>query len=117
MVGVPRWVVNPCRLRGRHGCARPGSGRAWIQRTSNHEEAVMTTITHETPNGVDVTQLGQTVEAIRNDPTLAIFTFRATNDWLGAALPRLLPGGGYGVQRRRPGHRDPQPALRPGGRA
>ena len=57
----------------------------------------MTTITHETPNGVDVTQLGQTVKAIQNDPTLAIFTFRATNDWLGGGHSRTQVQGFWGA--------------------
>ena len=57
----------------------------------------MTTITHETPNGVDVTQLGRTVEAIQHDPTLAIFTFRATNDWLGGGHSRTRVQGFWGA--------------------
>ena len=57
----------------------------------------MTTITHETPNGVDVTQLGQTVEAIQNDPSLAIFTFRATNNWLGGGHSRTQVQGFWGA--------------------
>jgi len=63
----------------------------------------MSTITHETPNGVDVTQLGQTVEAIQNDPTLAIFTFRATNDWLGGGHSRTqVKGSGAPARRTSP---------------
>lgn len=57
----------------------------------------MTTITHETPNGVDVTQLGHTVEAIQNDPTLAIFTFRATNEWLDGGHSRTRVQGFWGA--------------------
>lgn len=57
----------------------------------------MTTITHETRNGVDVTQLGQTVEAIQNDATLAIFTFRATNDWLGGGHSQTQVQGFWGA--------------------
>jgi uncharacterized OsmC-like protein len=32
-------------------------------------------------NGVNVTRLGQTIEAIRNQPELAQFKFRARNEW------------------------------------
>ena len=39
----------------------------------------MSTITHETPNGVDVARLTETVGAISQDPTLVGFRLRATN--------------------------------------
>jgi uncharacterized OsmC-like protein len=32
-------------------------------------------------NGIDIEQLGQTIEAIKADPGLASFTFRATTSW------------------------------------
>ena len=34
------------------------------------------------PNGVDVDRLFGTVEAIKGDPQLAKFQFRATNEWI-----------------------------------
>lgn len=39
----------------------------------------MTTTT--TPNGIDVAALGETVEAIREDPSIGAFTFRARSTW------------------------------------
>lgn len=49
------------------------------------------------PNGVDVTQLVQTVEAITADPSLAAFRFRASNTWLGGGHSRTSIGGFYGA--------------------
>ena len=34
-------------------------------------------------NGIDVDQLGQTVEAIKEDPSIGAFTFRAVSTWKG----------------------------------
>jgi uncharacterized OsmC-like protein len=48
----------------------------------------MSTTTQQTPNGVDVTQLTDTVAAINSDPRLAAFRFRATNTWLGGGHSR-----------------------------
>jgi uncharacterized OsmC-like protein len=39
----------------------------------------MTTVTVK--NGIDVDQLGQTIEAIKSDPSLGEFTFRASSKW------------------------------------
>ncbi|GAA5126365.1 OsmC family protein [Haloechinothrix salitolerans] len=49
------------------------------------------------PNGVDVTQLVRTVEAIKNDPSLAAFRFRASNTWLGGGRSRTSIDGFYGA--------------------
>lgn len=57
----------------------------------------MSTITHETPNGVDVGRLVETVEAVEQDPTLANFTFRATNTWLGGGHSRTMIQGFWGA--------------------
>lgn len=53
--------------------------------------------TEARPNGVDVTQLVQTVEAIKNDPSLAAFRFRASNTWLGGGRSRTSIDGFYGA--------------------
>lgn len=47
-------------------------------------------------NGVDVVALKQTVGAVRQDPGLADFHFRATNRWLGGARNRSTIKGFYG---------------------
>lgn len=41
----------------------------------------MTDTGHKTDNGIDVTKLVETIEAIKSDPTLAAFTFRARSTW------------------------------------
>ncbi|HSJ60381.1 MAG TPA: OsmC family protein [Jiangellaceae bacterium] len=48
----------------------------------------MSTTTEDTRNGVNVTQLVETVGAIQNDPALATFRFRAHNTWLGGGHSR-----------------------------
>ncbi|MDP3893276.1 OsmC family protein [Nocardioides sp.] len=57
----------------------------------------MSTTTELTPNGVDVAQLVQTVEAISADPSLAAFRFRARNTWLGGARSRTAIQGFWGA--------------------
>jgi hypothetical protein len=54
-----------------------------------------TTTTQSAPNGVDVTQLVETIGAIKQDPTLATFRFRAKNTWLGGVTrePRSKASG------------------------
>jgi uncharacterized OsmC-like protein len=46
---------------------------------NEREERIMSTST--STNGIDVDQLLQTVDAIKSDPTLASFTFRAETSW------------------------------------
>lgn len=48
-------------------------------------------------NGVNVTQLVQTVEAIKDDPSLATFRFRASNTWLGGGRSRTSIDGFWGA--------------------
>jgi uncharacterized OsmC-like protein len=62
----------------------------------------MTTATQDSRNGVNVTQLVETVGAIQNDPSLATFRFRATNTWLGGGHSRTAIQGFWGA-----GHEDP----------
>jgi uncharacterized OsmC-like protein len=57
----------------------------------------MSTTTQDTRNGVNVTQLVETIGAIQNDPTLATFRFRATNNWLGGGRSRTTIGGFWGA--------------------
>ncbi|MDR7443942.1 MAG: OsmC family protein [Armatimonadota bacterium] len=48
-------------------------------------------------NGVDVGQLVETVEAIKANPGLARFTFRATSEWVGGGRSRTKVQGFYGA--------------------
>jgi uncharacterized OsmC-like protein len=61
-------------------------------------------------NGVNVTALGETVEAIQGTPDLARFTFRASNKWLTCGQNRTHVKGFYGAGQEhshaRPFHLD-----------
>ena len=57
----------------------------------------MSTTTEDTRNGVNVTQLVETVGAIQNDPALATFRFRAHNTWLGGGHSRTSIQGFWGA--------------------
>lgn len=48
-------------------------------------------------NGVDVTRLGETVDAVKAQPELASFKFRASNQWLTGGHNRSAIKGFYGV--------------------
>ena len=55
-------------------------------------------------NGVDVTALSETLDAIRRKPELGAFQFRASNTWLGGGLNRSTIDGfhGAGQEQMRP---------------
>lgn len=57
----------------------------------------MSNTTQQNLNGVDVSQLMETVEAIRKQPELARFRFRARNAWLGGGLSQTRIEGFYGA--------------------
>lgn len=54
-------------------------------------------IINQTENGVDVARLGQTVEAIQQQPSLAAFQFRTVNRWFGGGHNRSTIQGFYGA--------------------
>ena len=68
-------------------------------------------------NGVDVTGLMQTIEAVKADPTVAKFRFRVSNEWLEGAHSRSTLNEFYGAgqQHQRPTsfgiHADEPPVL------
>jgi uncharacterized OsmC-like protein len=49
------------------------------------------------PNGVNVEQLAETVNAIKDNPELAQFNFRASTKWLGGGHSRTTIKGFYGA--------------------
>jgi uncharacterized OsmC-like protein len=49
------------------------------------------------PNGVDVEQLVQTVNAVKDNPDLARFHFRATSKWMGGGQSRTTIKDFYGA--------------------
>lgn len=55
--------------------------------------------TTECVNGLDTTQLRETVEAINVRPALARFQFRAANEWIGGGENRSTIRGFYGAGR------------------
>lgn len=55
------------------------------------------TTTAPVRNGVDTAQLFGTLDAITEQPDLAVFRFRATNRWLGGAHNRTSIRGFYGA--------------------
>lgn len=52
---------------------------------------------HSVINGVDVTALGETLEAIQKTPELGKFQFRNANTWLGGSRNRSTIKGFYGA--------------------
>lgn len=57
-------------------------------------------------NGIDLDILGETVQAIQQDPTLGACRFRARNSWLGGNHNRTTITGFYGAGQEIP-HRQP----------
>jgi len=55
--------------------------------------------TQATANGVSVQQLVDTVNAIKADPSLAMFKFRAHNKWVSGGHSRTTVQGFYGAGR------------------
>ena len=57
----------------------------------------MSTTTHEVRNGVDVTQLVQTIGAVQDNPALATFRFRSTTSWQDGGHSRTTIDGFWGA--------------------
>jgi uncharacterized OsmC-like protein len=57
----------------------------------------MTTLTEHVRNGVDTSVLFATLDAVKQQPELAQFQFRATNVWLGGAHNRSTIKDFYGA--------------------
>ena len=61
----------------------------------------MSTTTEEKPatiiNGVNVTALGEVVEAVKGEPTIAKFQFRSRNQWVNGGHNRSTIKGFYGA--------------------
>ena len=56
-------------------------------------------MTESHPNGVDVQQLGATIEAVKADPALANFQFRASTEWQSGAHVQTRIQGFHGVKQ------------------
>ncbi len=57
----------------------------------------MNTQVRNTCNGLDLEQMGQTVTALKNDPSLARFQFRARNQWIDGGENRSTIKDFYGA--------------------
>ncbi|NGZ97110.1 MAG: osmotically inducible protein C [Nitrospira sp. WS110] len=57
----------------------------------------MTTQISKTCNGLDLEQMGQTVTALKNNPALAQFQFRARNQWIDGGENRSTIKDFYGA--------------------
>jgi uncharacterized OsmC-like protein len=53
-------------------------------------------------NGVDVGALFATIAAVKEDPSIATFRFRAANHWLGGDRNRTTVSGFYGAKQELP---------------
>jgi uncharacterized OsmC-like protein len=59
----------------------------------------MKTRVQTTLNGLDLAQMTETVSALKNDPALARFQFRASNRWIAGGENRSTIKGFYGAGR------------------
>lgn len=57
----------------------------------------MNTQTMTTRNGLDLQQMMATIDALKNDPSLARFEFRARNQWINGGENRSTIKGFYGA--------------------
>lgn len=67
----------------------------WTVRPTIHEDMDMRTI--ETKNGLPLGQMAHTVEALKQDPALAQFRFRARNTWVNGGENRSTIKDFYGA--------------------
>jgi uncharacterized OsmC-like protein len=60
-----------------------------------------------TVNGLDTKQMFETIEALKNQPELARFQFRASNNWISGGANRSSIQGFYGAGREDDSRREP----------
>jgi uncharacterized OsmC-like protein len=67
----------------------------------HHEETIHMTTTMSNParNGVDTAALFATIDAVKNDPELARFQFRATNRWVSGTHNQSTIHAFYGARQ------------------
>ena len=72
--------------------------RMMLSQQARKGESIMSQDTvNRMVNGVDVARLGQTVEAVQREPSLAACQFRAVNRWVGGGHNRSTIQGFYGA--------------------
>jgi uncharacterized OsmC-like protein len=62
---------------------------------------------HTTCNGLNLEQMNQTVDAIRNNPSLGDFEFRASNQWINGGENRSTIQGFFGAGSEDDSRREP----------
>ena len=67
----------------------------------------MSTSSNDTRNGLNLEQMSQTVEALRQDPSLAQFEFRARNRWINGGENRSTIQSFYGAGREDDSREEP----------
>ena len=65
----------------------------------------MKTDKHKTVNGVDVTQLGENINAIKETPDLSQFKFRVTNRWIEGTYNQATVNDFYGLKQEHGGRK------------
>ncbi|HET9888320.1 MAG TPA: OsmC family protein [bacterium] len=61
----------------------------------------------KTLNGLNLTQMFETLSAIKSDPKLAQFQFRTKNEWVNGAMNRSTIQGFYGAGREDDSRKEP----------
>src|SRR5690242_4630766 len=93
-------------------CGSPATGEPGARATpvaqANRIRGVRQVTTTENPvrNGVDTATLFATLDAVKGDPEIAKFQFRATNTWVSGTHNRSTIHGYYGAKQEM-AHREP----------
>lgn len=74
--------------------------------TNDHRTATSSETVRQARNGVDTPTLFATLDAVRQQPQLARFRFRASNEWQGGTHSRSRISGFHGVLEERRHVRD-----------
>src|SRR5687768_6158044 len=108
IVAVCRAIVQPASVMPRVGgpklyrCdGRPRGGNSPSPHPPQEGAPQMSEVLDRIRNGVDSGQMYGTLDAIKDDPSLGIFQFRARNHWIDGAHNRSTIQGFYGA-----GHED-----------
>ena len=79
--------------------AREPCSRGQSASSAAHRELMMTDTMPAVRNGVDTATLFATLDAVKADPEIAAFQFRATNTWVSGTHNRSTFHGFYGAKQ------------------
>jgi uncharacterized OsmC-like protein len=71
--------------------------RNFIHHHNEEGEIMSQTVVNEKINGVNTEQMGATVQAVQENPALAVFRFRASNTWISGGHNRSTIKTFYGA--------------------